>query len=175
MILYNCFLNQLRKEKRKICPCPVFYSYIIAIAYLSFSLTLTALPWPLYRQLQTSLWHLGHKISRCLPQQLWKLPWRVSLTRAGETEKQAMLLLGPVCFWGLSPESQRKTITIVELLLCIRTRQNVLLTRSLASQQPGQKSVIIPTLQMRKVKWLAYSQQLRQDFKHLSDCSARVK
>ena len=99
MILYNCFLNQLRKEKRKICPCPVFYSYIIAIAYLSFSLTLTALPWPLYRQLQTSLWHLGHKISRCLPQQLWKLPWRVSLTRAGETEKQAMLdslLLGPV-------------------------------------------------------------------------------
>ena len=28
MILYNCFLNQLRKEKRKICLYAVFYNYI---------------------------------------------------------------------------------------------------------------------------------------------------
>ena len=43
------------KEKRKLCIYTVFYSYTIAVLYPSFSLTLTPLPWPLIRHLQTPL------------------------------------------------------------------------------------------------------------------------
>ena len=55
-------------------------------------------------------------------------------------------------FGGLPPGNHRKIIIMVELLVYVRTRRSQLHTRPLASQQPGQESVIIPILQMRKVK-----------------------
>lgn len=76
IIVYNCFLNQLGKEKRKICLYTI-HSYAIGFyffhfhAHLSFPTlplpSLTPLPWPPSGTFRPSSWHSGGRGDASLP------------------------------------------------------------------------------------------------------------